>query len=312
MLTIRNTEHFRIEHPAIVTIGTYDGVHLGHQKILARLAALKSSTGLQTVVLTFDPHPRKVLFPGQTDLQLLTTVNEKLELLKKHGVDVTVVYPFTKTFSQLTSESYISEILVKSLNVKKLVIGYDHRFGKNRAGDIGMLRNHAAPHGFEVEEISARDIDHIAISSSRIRKALQEGNLKLATEFLGHSYMLSGRVIRGKQLGRTLGYPTANIEVEGEDKLVPANGIYFVEAVVSGQQHYGMMSIGTNPTTDPEDSVKVEVHLFDFDADIYGKQIGITFLKRLREEKKFANLEQLKQALLEDKQACQQLMSEVS
>jgi riboflavin kinase / FMN adenylyltransferase len=304
VLTIQNTEHFRIESPTIVTIGTFDGVHLGHQKILDRLKALKEQTGLMTVVLTFGPHPRKVLFPEQTDLKLLTVTDEKLELLERYGVDVTVVYPFSRDFAALDPRQYVENILVKSLKVKQLVIGYDHRFGSERKGDIGTLRDFAPAFGYSVEEISRRDVDDIGISSSKIRKALEEGNLPLATEYLGHNYFLHGTVIEGKKLGRTLGYPTANIRPEGEDKLIPATGVYFVEAFALGQSYYGMMSIGYNPTTDTDRNIKCEVHLFGFDKDLYGKPIAINFLKRIRDEKKFANLTELKLALDEDKRRC--------
>ncbi len=312
VLTVQHSEHFRIEKPSIVTIGTFDGVHLGHQKILAQLKKLKEKTGLKTVVLTFDPHPRRVLFPEQQDLKLLTSVDEKLELLKKYGVDVTVVYPFSKKFSQLSSEAYIQDILIKSLQVKHLVIGYDHKFGNKRTGDINVLRKYAPQFRFEVEEISAKDIDHIAISSSKIRKALEEGNLNLATEFLGHHYFLRATVVKGKQLGRELGYPTANLKIEDEYKLIPAPGIYFVEVVIEGLLLYGMLSIGTNPTTDSDNIIKVEVNIFDFDADIYGKELRINFLQRLRDEKKFRNLEELKKALDEDKTQCMGLIASAS
>jgi riboflavin kinase/FMN adenylyltransferase len=310
VLTIQNTEHFRIETPTIVTIGTFDGVHLGHQKILSRLKELKEKTGLKTVVLTFEPHPRKVIFPEQKDLKLLTLIDEKLELLDKYGVDVAVVYPFSKTFSEMESESYIKDILVKSLNVKQLIIGYDHKFGKNRSGDINVLKKFAPKNGFSVEEISAKDIDHIAISSSKIRKALEEGNLDQASEFLGHTFFLKAQVTKGKQLGRTLGFPTANLKPEGEEKIIPKIGVYFVEVVVDGLDYYGMMSIGLNPTTDNDNIVKLEVHIFNFNADIYSKTIKLNFLKRLRDEKKFANLTELKLELEKDKQTCLQLIKE--
>lgn len=308
MLIIQNTEHFRIESPTIVTIGTFDGVHLGHQKILSRLKELKEKTGLKTVVLTFEPHPRKVLFPEQKDLKLLTLIDEKLALLKKYGVDVTVVYPFSKGFSEMESDYYIREVLLHSLNVKYLVIGYDHKFGKDRSGDINTLKNLAPIHHFEVEEISAKDVDHIAISSSKIRKALEEGNLEQTSEFLGHPFSLEGTVIKGKQLGRELGYATANIQPEGEEKIIPKIGVYFVEVFVNQIQHYGMMSVGINPTTDSDNRIKLEVHIFDFDADIYDKTIKLNFLKRLRDEKKFANLTELKTALEKDKENCMQLI----
>ncbi|MBX3164322.1 MAG: bifunctional riboflavin kinase/FAD synthetase [Bacteroidetes bacterium] len=310
MLAIQNTEHFRIEKPAIVTIGTFDGVHLGHQKILKRLQELKHETGLQTVVLTFEPHPRKVLFPEQKDLKLITLVDEKLELLDKYGVDVTVVYPFSKQFSQLSSEFYVKDILLKQLNVKHLVIGYDHKFGHNRSGDINTLKHYSSANNFTLEEISAQDIDRIAVSSSKIRKALEEGNLNLASEFLGHDFFLNAQVIKGKQLGKTLGYPTANLKLESQEKIIPKIGVYFVSLRVEEKNYFGMMSIGVNPTTDNDNTVKLEVNIFDFDGNIYSKNIQVNFLKRLRDEKKFSNLNELKTALHQDKETCLQLISE--
>jgi riboflavin kinase/FMN adenylyltransferase len=225
-------------------------------------------------------------------------------------VDVAVVYPFSKTFSQLDPEYYIREILVRSLNVKHLVIGYDHKFGSGRKGDIQTLRQYAPQFGFEVEEISARDIDHIAVSSSKIRKALEEGELERASEFLGHRFTLHGTVVKGKRLGRELGYPTANIKPDGEEKLMPKMGVYFTEVIVEGRKYTGMMNIGTNPTTDSDNAIKPEVHIFDFDADIYGKNIQINFIKRLRDEKKFANLTDLKAALDNDFAVCAGLLKE--
>lgn len=308
MLVIENTEYFRIEKPTIVTIGTFDGVHLGHQKILQRLSEIKAETGFQTLVLTFEPHPRKVLFPEQRDLRLLTMVDEKLDLLRSFGVDVAVVYPFSRQFSELASDVYIREILCFQLKTRKLVIGYDHRFGKGRTGDIRVLREAAKEGGFEVEEISARDIDSIAISSTKIRKALEEGKLDLAAEFLGHPYFLNAQVIQGKQLGRSIGYPTANLKT-AKEKLIPRNGVYFVRLEVEGNWHYGMLNIGTNPTTDRDDSVKIEVHLFDFDRDIYFRSVRLQFIRRLRDEKNFKGLEELTAALDEDKKNCLQLIN---
>jgi len=308
VLVIENTEYFRIEKPTIVTIGTFDGVHLGHQKILQRLSEIKAETGFQTLVLTFEPHPRKVLFPEQRDLRLLTMVDEKLDLLRSFGVDVAVVYPFSRQFSELASDVYIREILCFQLKTRKLVIGYDHRFGKGRTGDIRVLREAAKEDGFEVEEISARDIDSIAISSTKIRKALEEGKLDLAAEFLGHPYFLNAQVIQGKQLGRSIGYPTANLKT-AKEKLIPRNGVYFVRLEVEGNWHYGMLNIGTNPTTDRDDSVKIEVHLFDFDRDIYFRSVRLQFIRRLRDEKNFKGLEELTAALDEDKKNCLQLIN---
>lgn len=308
MLIIQNTEHFRIESPTIVTIGTFDGVHLGHQKILNRLAELKQNTGLKTVVLTFEPHPRKILFPEQKDLKLITLVDEKLQLLEKYGVDVTVVYPFTKYFSQLDSNIYIEEILLRQLNLKHLVIGYDHRFGKDRTGDINTLRDFSSNYSFFVEEISAKDIDNIAVSSSKIRKSIETGHVEMAAEYLGHQFFVSGKIIKGKQLGRQLGYATANLKPSVEEKIIPKIGVYFVEVLIDKRSFFGMMNIGTNPTTDDDDKVKLEVNIFNFNSDIYNKIIQVRFIKRLRDELKFSNLDALVQQLHLDKEMCLQLI----
>lgn len=312
MLTVRNTKDFRIEKPTIVTIGTFDGVHLGHQKILNRLRQLKEIHGLQTLVLTFDPHPRKILFPQQTDLKLITLVDEKLALLDNYGVDITVVYPFDKDFSGIDAQEYISDILVKSLKVKHLVIGYDHKFGKNRSGDISVLRQFADKYGYTVEEINALDIDNIAISSSKIRHALENGDIDLANNFLGHRFFICAAVIHGKQLGRTIGYPTANLLIESGDKLIPKIGVYFVEVEFENKKFYGMMNIGYNPTTDTDMTLKIEVHIFDLHEDIYGKKIRVNFIKYLRDEKKFNNLEELTTELHEDKRKCSALIAELN
>jgi riboflavin kinase / FMN adenylyltransferase len=226
-------------------------------------------------------------------------------------VDVTVVYPFSKSFARMESQDYILNILKKSLNVKYLVIGYDHKFGKDRSGDIRVLKSFSEQLDFEVEEISAKDIDRIAISSSKIRKALEEGNIAQASEYLGHPYFVNATVVQGKQLGRTLGYPTANLITENADKLLPKTGVYFVEVRVAEKNHFGMLSIGTNPTTDSDDAIKTEVHLFDFEKDIYGSSVQVNFIKRLRDEEKFANLTELKTALEEDKRLCLTLMREL-
>jgi riboflavin kinase / FMN adenylyltransferase len=311
VITVRYTENFRVEKPCILTIGTFDGVHLGHQKILKRLKELKEKTGLNSVILTFDPHPRKVLFPEQKDLKLITTTDEKLALLEQHGVDVSVVYPFSKAFAQLDAQAYIKDILVKSLKVKHLIIGYDHKFGNNRDGDINTLRNFAKEYDYEVEEISVQDIDHINVSSSKIRRALEKGDVELANKYLGYGFFINGTVVKGKQLGRTLGYPTANLLIGDEDKMIPAIGIYFVSVKIDHEEFHGMLSIGKNPTTDNDELVKIEVNIFDFDKDIYNKNISISFIKRLRDEQKFEGLEPLKDQLKRDKENCVKLIAEL-
>ncbi len=304
MLIVQNTEHFRIENPTILTIGTFDGVHLGHQKLLARLNELKQQHGLKTVVLTFEPHPRKVLFPEQKDLKIITVIDEKLYLLEKYGVDVTVVYPFNKAFSQLEVKDYLEEILLKQLNVKHLVIGYDHRFGKDRLGDINTLKEHATKYGFTIEEISKQDIDSMAVSSTNIRKAIEAGEIEKANAFLGHSFFLKAKVVKGKQLGRTIGFPTANLQTEGTDKLIPKIGVYFVEVFIDERKYFGMLNVGINPTTDTDNKIKIEVNIFDFEGDLYNKTITLNFIKWLRDEEKFNNLNELIAQLHIDKANC--------
>ena len=308
MLIVQNTTQFRIESPTILTIGTFDGVHLGHQKILSRLKELKEKLHLKTVVLTFEPHPRKVLFPEQEDLKLITLINEKLELFEKYGVDVTIVYPFDKIFAQLDVNHYLEEILLHQLNAKYIVIGYDHKFGKNREGNISTLIKQATKYQFTIEEISEQDIDHIAVSSTNIRRAIEAGEINKANSFLGHSFFISGKVIKGKQLGRTLGFPTANLKIENNDKLVPKIGVYFVEIIINKNHYFGMLNIGTNPTTDGDNKVKIEVNIFDFEKDIYNQTITLNFIKWLRDEKKFNNLNELIEQLVIDKKNCLDLI----
>ncbi len=289
---------------SIVTIGTFDGVHLGHQQIIKRLVELKKKQGGEIVLFTFAPHPRKVLFPEQSDLKLITTTQEKCELLQQFGVDHVLVYPFTKEFSQMQAQDYISDIIAKGLKTKTLVIGYDHRFGSNREGNIETLKQFASTHQFNVEEIPAQEINQLNISSTRIRKAIDEGDVKTANEFLGYSFFVTGTVIKGKQLGRTIGYPTANIFIEDTDKLIPKIGVYAVNVILNGITYKGMLNVGTNPTTDADTKIKIEVNIFDFDKDIYGETLKVEFVKWIRNEEKFANLDELKQALANDKIAC--------
>lgn len=300
-----------MEVPTVVTIGTFDGVHLGHQKILNRLAEIRAQTGLRTLVLTFDPHPRKVLFPDQKDLRLLSSVPERLERLKQMGVDVTVVYPFSQAFAETDSAFYIEKVLLRHLQVKFLVIGHDHRFGRNRSGNFAILQNYANRGHFQLEEIPAQDLDQIAISSSKIRKALEEGNLEQANRFLGHPFFITALVVKGKQLGRQLGYPTANLLLEDPEKIIPATGVYFVEVLLNNESRYGMMSIGVNPTTDKDQRVKLEVHVFDFEGDLYHRHLTVKFLKQLRQEERFNSLQELKEQLKRDEESCMSLMAEL-
>ena len=289
---------------SIVTIGTFDGVHLGHQKIIKRLVELKQKQGGEIVLFTFDPHPRKILFPEQKDLKLITTTEEKCDILKQFGVDHVLVYPFTTEFSKMQAQDYISNIIAKGLKTKTLVIGYDHRFGSNREGSIDTLKQFAPIYHFDLEEIPAQEINQLNVSSTRIRKAIEDGDIQTANDFLGYTFFITGEVIKGKQLGRTIGYPTANIFIDNADKLIPKIGVYAVNVVLKGVTYKGMLNVGTNPTTDFDNKIKIEVNIFDFDADIYGETLKVEFVKWIRNEEKFANLDELKQALANDKIAC--------
>ncbi len=284
----------------VVTSGTFDGVHLGHQKILQRLQEIARKHHGESVVITFWPHPRMILRPTDLSLKLLNTFEEKAELLRHQNIDHLIRIPFTKEFSQLTSQEFITKILVETIGTKKLVIGYDHRFGKNREGSFDQLKLNGPTYGFDVEEISQQDIDHVAVSSSKIRKALEVGDLETATHFLGRPYSLSGRIIKGDKLGRVLGFPTANIDPDTHDKLVPVEGIYAVKVLHEKDEYGGMLYIGTRPTVDGTRR-SIEVNIFGFDKEIYGESLTIFFYKLIRSDSKFSDLESLKQQLYLDK-----------
>jgi riboflavin kinase/FMN adenylyltransferase len=285
---------------AVVTSGTFDGVHVGHQKILNRLREVALKHGGETVVITFWPHPRLVLHPEDRSLQLLNTFEEKAELLKEQGIQHLVRIPFTKEFSQLTSEEFIQKILVQTIGTKKLVIGYDHRFGHNREGSFEQLKLNAPRYGFDVEEIPRQDVDHVAVSSSKIRKALEEGDLETASHLLGQPYSLTGRVVVGDRIGRQLGYPTANIDIDTHYKLIPADGIYAVTVLHGRALYKGMLYIGNRPTVNGTKRA-IEVNLFDFSGDLYGESLTLRFHTFIRGDEKFPDLDTLKQQLAQDK-----------
>ncbi len=286
---------------AVVTSGTFDGVHLGHQKILTRIKEIAQRNGGETVVLTFWPHPRLVLHPDDQSLKLLNTFEEKADLLKEQGIQHLVRIPFTKEFSQLSSVEFVQRILVDTIGTRKLVIGYDHHFGKNREGSFEQLRLKGSEYGFEVEEIPAQDIDHITVSSSAIRRALSTGDVITAAHLLGRSYSLTGMVVVGDKLGRVMGYPTANISIESHFKLIPEDGIYAVRVCHGSQWYGGMLYIGVRPTVNGAKR-SIEVNIFEFDNDIYGETLTVTFEKLLRTDTKFKDLEALKNQLAIDKQ----------
>lgn len=291
----------------VVTSGTFDGVHLGHQKILQRIREIAKSIKGETILLTFWPHPRLVLYPKEHNLRLLSTFEEKAKLLRQFGIDHLISIPFTKEFSQLTSQEFIQRILVDKIRTKKLVIGYDHRFGKNREGSFEYLLQHSGEFGFDLEEISRQDVDEIGVSSTKIRNALESGDIITANNFLGRPYELNGLVIKGQQIGRSIGFPTANVHIPNSYKLIPKDGVYAVEASVNGSLYKAMLNIGNRPTVDGS-SKSVETHLFDFQGDLYDKQITIYLRDYLREEQKFESLEALKSQLLIDQQRAKMIL----
>lgn len=294
---------------AVVTSGTFDGVHVGHQKILKRLKEIAEESSGETVLLTFWPHPRFVLNPDDESLKLLTTFEEKTKLLKNVGIDHLISIPFTKEFSQMTSEDFIQKVLIEKIGTKKLVIGYDHRFGKNREGSFGHLKRNAATYGFEVEEIERKDVDHVTVSSTKIRKALEGGEINVATEYLGRPYSLTGLVIPGDKRGRIIGFPTANIYVNEKYKLIPADGIYAVIVNHQGKSYNGMLNIGYRPTFGGQDKT-IEVNIFDFDKNIYQQNLTVKFIALLRGEIKFNDIEELKNQLMKDKEAVNKILSQ--
>ena len=287
------------KYKTIITIGTFDGVHLGHKSILDKMKNASLDNQYESLVLTFFPHPRMVL-QQDSSIKLLNTIDEKAALLEKFGIDNLIIHPFDEAFSNLSAEEFIKEILVNKLNIHKIIIGHDHRFGKNRTADINDLILFGKKYGFEVEQIGAKEIDEIAISSTKIRKALLEGKIKLANEYLGYSYFISGKVIEGKKIGRTIGFPTANIKINENYKLLPKNGVYIVSSEIDNVLHYGMMNIGKNPTIG-ENEQSIEVHFFNLDKDIYNKNLKISILEHIREEQKFNSLTELQTQLEKDK-----------
>jgi riboflavin kinase/FMN adenylyltransferase len=283
---------------SVVTIGTFDGVHIGHKAILKRLVTTAKKNDLDAVVLTFFPHPRMVL---QTDssIKLINTINEREDLMSKTGLDHLIIHPFTKSFSRLTALEFVRDILVRKLNIKKIVIGYDHRFGRNRNANIEDLKAFGLTYGFDVEEISAQELNEVAVSSTKIRNALKLGDIKTANTYLGYSFMLSGTVIKGKAIGRTIQYPTANIKLSQDYKLVPKEGVYVVRTIIDNKLVYGLTSIGTNPTVGGTLKT-IETHFLDFKDDLYDKNLTIEFLASIRDEKTFGSIDALKSAIQND------------
>ncbi len=297
----RDLTDFYAQNP-VLTVGTFDGVHLGHRKIIARLHDLAKATKGESVIFTFDPHPRKIVAPSETNLRLLTTLEEKIALFEQSGIDHLIIYPFTPEFAQLTYEEFVEQILVGQIHTQTLVVGYDHKFGKGRQGDFELLKNCADRLGFQIEKLDVLLMNESNISSTKIREAIQVGNFDIANAYLGYPFTLHGTVVEGQRLGRQIQFPTANIEASDPDKIIPGYGVYAVKAIVLNRTYLGMLNIGSRPTVNNNaDHRSIEVHLLNFDSDIYGEHLELVFYRKLREEQKFDSLDALKEQLAKDK-----------
>jgi riboflavin kinase/FMN adenylyltransferase len=297
---VQNTSNFSVKDETYVTIGTFDGVHFGHQKIIEKLVKEAKKANKKSVVLTFFPHPRMVL-QKDASLKLLNTIEERATLLEKTDLDYLIIHPFSKDFSRMSALEFVRDILVKQLNISKLIIGYDHHFGKNREGNITQLSEYSHLYGFKVEEIPAQDIDSVSVSSTKVRRALAAGNLKTANHYLGYNFMLTGTVVNGKKLGGKIGYPTANIDVKETYKLIPKTGVYVVKSSIGRKTVFGMMNIGNRPTINGNHQT-IEIHFFDFSKDLYHKNLTIELLYFLRDEQKFDTIEFLVHQLKKDEE----------
>ena len=307
MKRFNNINEFNCKKSTIITIGTFDGVHLGHQKILKKLNIEAENNGLESSVLTFFPHPRTVLNPNFS-LKLINTIEERISLFKKSKIDNLIVHPFTKEFSELDSEDYVKNILVDQLKAKIVLIGYDHKFGKNRTADINNLKEYGIKYNFEVIEIKAEEINDIAISSTKIRNSINEGDIQLTNSYLGYEFSFFGKVVKGNSIGKTLGFPTANIKIGTDLKLIPKNGVYLISTIINQKIIFGMMNIGIKPTTN-ENTKSIEVNLFDFNQDLYDTNITIYIKQFLREEIKFDSLNELKLQIEKDKITCNSIIN---
>ena len=292
----------------IITIGTFDGIHLGHQKILSFLKSKAQEVNGESVVFTFHPHPRVVLHPNDHNLELIQTIDERVEKFQKMGIDNLIIFPFSKEFSRLSATQFVRDVLVNKLNLHTLVIGYDHHFGRNREGSMQNLQELAPLYDFDIIEISALIKEDTNISSTKIRKALHEGDIEKAKHFLGENYEMEGEVMRGDEIGTKLGFPTANLSIEAEYKLIPSNGVYAVKVMVDGEKHEGMLNIGNRPTILAGGEKRIEVNLFDFKADLYGKRIRLELIKYIREELEFIGLDALKTQLEKDEKVCRSVL----
>lgn len=306
MQVFENILEYKPSRESIVTIGTFDGVHIGHRKIITDMVAKGEKENLLSILLTFFPHPRMVL-QKDSNIKMIDTINEKKKIFKKLGVEVLIIQPFTKDFSRMSAIKFTRDILVNSLKVSKLMIGYDHRFGQNREATVKTLKSFGLDYNFKVDEIPAQDIESISVSSTKVRKAIRSGDFKLVNKFLSRPFNLSGKIIKGDELGRKIGYPTANLKIFEKYKLKPQNGVYLTRTKLKKQTYFGMMNIGIRPTISAKNN-QIETHLFDFNGNLYGHEMTLEILEKIREEKKFKSIEKLKIQLDVDKKHCQKLI----
>lgn len=306
MQVFENILEYKPSRESIVTIGTFDGVHIGHRKIITDMVAKGEKENLLSILLTFFPHPRMVL-QKDSNIKMIDTINEKKKIFKKLGVEVLIIQPFTKDFSRMSAIKFTRDILVNSLKVSKLMIGYDHRFGRNREATVKTLKSFGLDYNFKVDEIPAQDIESISVSSTKVRKAIRSGDFKLVNKFLSRPFNLSGKIIKGDELGRKIGYPTANLKIFEKYKLKPQNGVYLIRTKLKKQTYFGMMNIGIRPTISAKNN-QIETHLFDFNGNLYGHEMTLEILEKIREEKKFKSIEKLKIQLDVDKKHCQKLI----
>ncbi|MGB3591733.1 MAG: bifunctional riboflavin kinase/FAD synthetase [Nonlabens sp.] len=307
MHTYNHIKDYQSSRGSVVTIGTFDGVHKGHQNILKRVREIAEQQDLTSILLTFFPHPRMILQP-EHPLQLINTIKERVGLIENGGIEHAIIHPFSTEFARTTAASYVKDILVDQLGCKVVVIGYDHRFGRNRSASIEDLYEYGKELDFEVVEISKKEVDAVAVSSTKIRTALASGDIAIANSYLNRSYSMRGIVIMGKQIGRTLGYPTANLKVEETYKLIPARGVYLTEVVVNGTYHFGLTSIGTNPTINVGNATSIETHILDHHADLYGQELELHFIEFLRGEVKFNDTDELVQAMKRDEKHAREII----
>ena len=308
MEVFENILEYKPSRESIVTIGTFDGVHIGHRKIITDMVAKGKKENLLTILLTFFPHPRMVL-QKDSNIKMIDTINEKKNIFKKLGVEVLIIQPFTKDFSRMSAIKFTRDILVNSLKVSKLMIGYDHRFGRNREATVQTLKGFGLDYNFKVDEIPAQDIESISVSSTKVRNAIRSGDFKLVNKFLGRPFNLSGKIIKGDELGRKIGYPTANLKILEKYKLKPQNGVYLIRTKLKKQTYFGMMNIGIRPTISAKNN-QIETHLFNFNGNLYDHEMNVEILEKIRVEKKFESIEKLKIQLDIDKRHCQKLIPE--